>query len=127
MTVALSELSIGPFRGELHVTVYAGSRLVHVEAVVSTTKNGLAILYDAGLLSSSECWKHVAWMDTSGELQTEAVNATTRAKPLAVRHRAIMAEGEAGTVALFPPPQPILLSLGFLDESEIHLGWSRLA
>src|SRR5262249_42964626 len=30
--VSLSDLTIGPFRGSLEVTVYAGARLVHVEA-----------------------------------------------------------------------------------------------
>ena len=37
-SMVLDGLSAGPFRGSLHVTVYPGSRLVHVEAVMKTDR-----------------------------------------------------------------------------------------
>src|SRR5262249_39730084 len=71
-TVAVGELSVGPSRGELLLTFYPGSRLVHVEAVVSTAEDRRAILYDAGLVSETPGWRHTAWVDTEGKLQRVA-------------------------------------------------------
>src|SRR5262249_20538865 len=59
-TVRIAGLSAGPFRGDLRFTVYAGCRLVHAEAVLSTEKDACAILYDAGLTSPTPAWKTVA-------------------------------------------------------------------
>ncbi len=50
-TVAIGDLAIGPFTGEIHLTVYNGARLVHVESVVRTREDRRAILYDTGLAS----------------------------------------------------------------------------
>ena len=47
-TVAVGDLTIGPFAGELQFTVYDGSPLVHVETVVRTQEDRRAILYDTG-------------------------------------------------------------------------------
>ncbi len=51
-TVAVGPIEAGPFRGEWVITVYAGTRLVHVEAVMKTTEDARAITYDAGLVST---------------------------------------------------------------------------
>ena len=56
-SVAVGPVAIGPFRGELVVTVYAGARLIHVEAVVSTTEERRAFTYDAGLVGASPIGK----------------------------------------------------------------------
>ncbi len=50
LSVSLGGLRAGPFRGEWRFTVYPGSRLVKVEAIVSTTEQDRAFLYDAGLV-----------------------------------------------------------------------------
>jgi hypothetical protein len=104
VTVRLSELSAGPFTGGLELSVYQGAQLVHVEAVVSTSEENRAFTYDAGLAAASPGWKQVAWLDTEGRLQREAAGADTRDRALAVRHRAIVAETENGSIACFPPP-----------------------
>jgi hypothetical protein len=52
-TVAVGDLTIGPFAGEWQLTFYRGARLVHVEAVVKTEADRRAFLYDSGLASES--------------------------------------------------------------------------
>ncbi len=115
-TVVLDRLTAGPFSGDFRFTVYPGGRLVHAEAVVSTKQDRCAILYDAGLVSAGEniSWNRVAWMSTAGQPQSYSFEPHTKARELAVRHRTIMAESDAGTVALFPPPHQFFYPL---DES----------
>jgi hypothetical protein len=103
-TVAISELAAGPFTGSLEMTVYAGSPLVHMEAVMSSPEDGRAILYDAGLVGEASGWRQIAWLDVDGEMRQAAVAPADRARPTAVRHRAIVATAESGSIACFPPP-----------------------
>lgn len=103
-TITLGDLAAGPFAGTLRFTVYAGSRLVHVEAVMSTAEDGRAYLYDAGLVASTPSWRWAAWLDTEGVLRREEIKAGDSDRPIQVRHRAIMAEADQGSVACFPPP-----------------------
>jgi len=114
--VILDGLSAGPFRGELRFTVYPGCRLVHAEAVVSTDKDACAILYDAGIISSRPSWKAIAWVDTSDQLRRIQATARKEAAPVAVRHRTIIAEGDGGSVAVFPPPHQYLYPLDFANN-----------
>lgn len=100
--VAVGGLHIGSFSGQLEFTFFATGRLVHVEAVVSTQEDRRAILYDAGLTSPSAGWGNFAWMDAEGRLQREPIESTDT--PIAVRHRAVIAETAHGSVACFPPP-----------------------
>jgi hypothetical protein len=118
-TVILEGLSAGPFQGDLRFTVYPGCRLVHTEAVVSTEKDACAILYDAGLTSPTPASKSIAWMDTNDELQRVPVTAQKEAVPVAARHRAIFAEGDSGTVAVFAPPHQYLYPLDFADNFKL--------
>jgi len=103
-TVTVGELTIGPFRGDWHFTFYPGARLIHTEAVVSTREDRHAILYDAGLVGTAPGCRHMTWMDTEGRLQRSPVDLQAASRKLAVRHRAILAESDQGTVACFPPP-----------------------
>jgi hypothetical protein len=103
-TVTVGGLTVGPFAGEWQLTFYAGSALVHVEAVVTTKEDGRAILYDAGLVGEAPGWRHIAWVDMEGRPQRLAADPRTGDRPLAVRHRAVAAEAERGAVACFPPP-----------------------
>src|SRR5262249_32855815 len=118
-TVIIDGLSAGPFRGELRFTVYPGCRLIHTEAVVSTDKDACAILYDAGLTSPTPDWKTVAWLDTDDQLRRVAATSQKPATPVAVRHRTIAAEGDSGSVALFPPPHQYIYPLDFADNFKL--------
>jgi hypothetical protein len=103
-TLALGDLTIGPFSGEMCFTVYAGSRLLHQEAVVTTQEGRRAILYDAGLINVAASWRRMSWIDTDGHWQHSAVDPSQADRPLVVRHRTIIAESDQGSVACFPPP-----------------------
>jgi hypothetical protein len=120
-TVVLEGLSAGPFRGEMRFTVYPGCALVHVEAVVSTEKNACAILYDAGLTNREPPWKTVAWLDTADQWRRLEATSQKTATPVAVRHRTIIAESDAGSVAVFPPPHQYLYPLDF--SNNFRLAW----
>ena len=115
-TVAIGELTIGPFTGELRFTVYPGAALVHVETVVHTQEDARAILYDTGLAMRSPSEPRFAWMDTEGKLQREAPAADTKDRHLAVRHRALVAETQFGSVACFPPPHQFFFPRDLTDN-----------
>jgi hypothetical protein len=109
--VAIDGLSIGPFSGSIEFCFFAGSRLVRIDAVITTQKDRLAVFYDEGLVADGAKWRELAWVDTEGQTQrktlTPALSQREReqaATPLKVRHRAIVASGERGAVACFPPP-----------------------
>jgi len=98
-SISFSKLSAGPFAGELVVRLYDGSPLVHVEAALGLEEKGVAYIYDA-LLEGD--FKKIAWKDLSDRFVRESPQGEPR--PLAVRNRTILAEEDAGTLAVFPPP-----------------------
>jgi hypothetical protein len=118
-TVILDGLSAGPFRGDLRFTVYPGCRLLHVEAVVSTDKEGCAFLYDAGLASPAPDWKTLAWLDTDDRLQRVATASQQSPTPIAVRYRTLVAEAAGGSVAVLPPPHRYIYPLDFADNFKL--------
>ncbi len=103
-TVSIGAVTLGPFSGELQLTVYRGARLVHVETVVRTQEDRRAILYDAGLLAPVANSRRFAWVDTDGKLTRRAAKAEERDRHRAVRHRALISETDAGSLVCFPPP-----------------------
>lgn len=114
MKVVISEVSAPPFRGNFEFTLYQNSALVFAEAVMETAQNGCAILYDAGITTSTHRvdlltrqpnWDTMAWLDAKdGEIRRAPVDLNHVVAPLTVARRAIVAESSAGSVALFPPP-----------------------
>ena len=123
--VAIGPIAAGPFRGEWVVTVYAGTRLVHVEAVMKTTEDARAINYDAGLVIGvgGDASKprldnqKLAWLDPAGAWHREAANPDQKDQPHAVRHRAIFLEhGPTSTIACFPPPHQYFFPRDYTDN-----------
>jgi hypothetical protein len=114
--VALGELTVGPFKGELVFTFYPGSRLLHVETVVATEENRRAILYDAGLAGKAAGWQRLAWMDTDGHFQHADVDSEAVDQPLAVRFRSLIAECAHGSIACFPPPHQFQFPRDWTDN-----------
>jgi hypothetical protein len=92
------------FSGALEITLYNGSPLFNVAAVVSTQKDSTAILYDAGLVSKGNVWSNVAWSDVKGNLQTEKGTKTDPGKNLEVKYRTVIGENAGGSLAVFPAP-----------------------
>jgi hypothetical protein len=110
-TVAIDGLTVGPFAGSVEFCFFAGSRLMRVDAVVTTKQDRLAVFYDEGIVADMASWREVVWVDTEGRTQRKTLapegtpqRAFPTAQPLKVRHRAIVASGESGAVACFPPP-----------------------
>ncbi|HEX8201746.1 MAG TPA: hypothetical protein VF590_14790, partial [Isosphaeraceae bacterium] len=127
-TIAVGDLAIGSFSGRWEITAYAGSRLLHVEAVVQTREDGRAIVYDAGLVGDWSRINRLAWVDTEGRFQSEALDPSAESRPRRTRHRAILAEGDGGSVACLPPPHQFFFprdltdNLGFVWAGKGHRG-----
>jgi hypothetical protein len=101
-TIAIDGLSVGPFAGSVELTFYAHSRLLRIEAVISTQKDRLAMFYDQGLVADRPSWGELAWFDTEGKL-TGTKTSNDAASAVKVRHRAIVASGSGGSVVCLPP------------------------
>ncbi|HEX4145489.1 MAG TPA: hypothetical protein VHY91_18430 [Pirellulales bacterium] len=121
-SVAFSQLTAGPFSGDLVFTFYAGSPLILVEAVVSTPENRHAIIYDAGLVAAPETIQRYAWSDFDDTEKSRNASPAKPAGPQAVRYRTIAAEMEGGAVAVFPPPHRFFYPLDFADN--FGFNWS---
>jgi len=116
-TVALNDVSAGPFRGRLEFTVYPGARLIHVEAVVSTEEDRRAILYDAGLLEAPGSVRpRFVWLDTEMKPQSGGVDSQVSDRTLAVRYRTLIANCDGGSVACFPPPHQFFFPRDLTDN-----------
>jgi hypothetical protein len=116
--VSIGDVTAGSFRGEIEFTLTRNSPLVFVETVVKTEEDGRAILYDAGLVSTSADWPSLAWRTPQGALQRMPVDLSRVAGPLQVGGRAVVAEARdrAGCVAAFPPPHQYFYPLDFADN-----------
>lgn len=119
-SVIIETLTAGPFRGDLRLTVYSGCRLVHAEAVLSTENDACAILYDAGLTGgaadSPGKFQTIAWLDLKDQWQRAPAGTDHPAEPVAVRHRALVAGSQQGSLAIFPPPHQFLYPLDFAEN-----------
>lgn len=102
--VSIGPLAAESFTGTLEVTCYNGSPLFNIAAVMTTAADAKAIVFDAGLVSSSPDWEHVSWINTDDSLMRSPVAAGDTARNLAVKYRAIAAAGRQGALAVFPPP-----------------------
>ncbi|HZG25137.1 MAG TPA: hypothetical protein VEZ17_11180, partial [Chitinophagaceae bacterium] len=102
--IRITEVKAGNFSGNLDITLFNGSPLINVAAVLATSQDSTAIVYDAGLVSSVPAWKNLAWSDTLGSMQHKPVGAGDSATNLAVRYRTIIGQNPEGSLALFPAP-----------------------
>ncbi|TCD08548.1 hypothetical protein EZ449_11940 [Pedobacter frigidisoli] len=120
--IKISELESTIFKGELEITLYNGSPLFNVAAVMSSQKDSTAILYDAGLVNKLNVWENVAWSDVKGKMQTEKVAKTDQSKNLEVKYRTVIGENKGGSLALFPAPHQYFYPL---DEAfNLKFTWS---
>ena len=102
--IKISEVKAGSFNGALEITLYNGSPLFNIAAVMSTEVDSTAILYDAGLVCTQPLWNKIVWSDTNNEMQSTVTNRLDTAKHEAVKYRTIIGESRNGSLALFPPP-----------------------
>ncbi len=111
--VLFQGLKLGIFDGGIAYTFYPGSRLVHQEAVVSTQVPETAYLYDTGLRLAApatavrpgrrEVVSPITYYDIDGKLKTVMTSGPER-RPAYVRYRAVAAQLDGGSLAVFPSP-----------------------
>jgi hypothetical protein len=100
-------LTMGIFSGGLRFTHYRGTNLLRLEAIAQTAENLVAYKYDASLKGlSTDTLPRVRWHDTGGNAQEYRFGGARHDSPVTVRakNRVMIAEGPAGSVAVFPPP-----------------------
>mgnify|MGYP007043344297 CR=1 FL=1 len=103
--IKVDKMEAGNFSGWLEISLYHGSPLLNIAAVLSTEENAKAIIYDAGLTSKDKVWEEVFWSGTDGYLQSSEINSREgTSENLAVKYRTIIAESSEGSLAVFPPP-----------------------
>lgn len=102
--IVVQGASAGPFTGFIEFTLFNGSPLIKVEAVLTTQQDSLAILYDAGLVSQQSPWKKIWWTNPRGYLQDTATDEKAASQAVAVKYRTMIGQSTAGSVAVFPPP-----------------------
>ena len=103
--------SAGRFSGSYNLTLYNGSPLMNVAAVMSTTDDSTAVIYDAGLVSKNSPWERLYWSDTDNFMQDAKVGATDSARMMAVKYRTIIGQGKEGSLAIFPAPHQFFYPL----------------
>lgn len=102
--ISIGQVTAESFTGTLEITLYNGSPLFNIAAVLTTEADAKAIVFDAGMVSRTPDWQQVSWITTGDSLVNSRVSITDTAQPLAVKYRAIAATGKQGTLAVFPPP-----------------------
>lgn len=108
LRITAGPLSLGIFQGDLVFTLYDGSNLIHQEAVVRTDEPDTAYYYNAWLtrVSTNEL-DRLHWLDAAtGQFREHRLTSDLDLDfvPLKVHRRALIANGRAGSLALFPPP-----------------------
>ncbi len=102
--IRISKMYASTFSGALEITLYNGSPLLNVAAVMSTDIDSTAILYDAGLVGKPALWKNIAWSDTKKQMQNAIPNENDTARNLEVKYRTVIGESNEGSLAIFPAP-----------------------
>ncbi|SDE06115.1 CehA/McbA family metallohydrolase domain-containing protein [Niabella drilacis] len=102
--VKIGTLKAASFSGHLEITLYNGSPLFNIAAVISTAKDSTAILYDAGLVHKKDTWKTIAWADVNDRMQYRETGMQDTAQNLEVKYRAIIGHTATGSCAVFPAP-----------------------
>ncbi|MBO3270711.1 hypothetical protein [Hymenobacter defluvii] len=102
--ITVGSLQAANFTGNLEVTLYHGSTLLNVAAVVSTKTDSTAIVYDAGLVSEKPAWQRISWSATNKHYQSALVGAVDTSRNQAVKYRTILGESAGGSLAVFPAP-----------------------
>ena len=123
LEVSFPGMDIGVFSGRLQYTIYRGTNLIRVEAIARTEEPSVAYKYHAGLtgLPTGDS-NRVVWRDLSNRWQDYRFGGTPNEDqvPLKVSNRVIVAEGETGSIAAFPPPHTFF----WTREVETDLGYA---
>lgn len=94
----------GPFSGSVDVTLYNGSPLLNIAAALTTKRDSVAIIYDAGLISKQSPWEKIFWSDTQQYIQDKKLDGKEEGQELEVKYRTIIGQSKEGSMAVFPAP-----------------------
>ena len=122
ISVTFDGLALGIFTGDLSFTVYRGANLVRMDALAATSEPSVAYKYDAGLVGfATDRLARVTWNDVGGHAQQYRFGGMKHDTPIPVRaqNRVLVAEGPAGSLAVFPPPHAPF----WARQGEINLGY----
>jgi hypothetical protein len=102
--IRIDEVKAPGFTGQIEITLFNGSPLMNIAAVVTTAIDSTAIVYDAGLVSKEMKWSRLAWANVNDSLQSSKPGFADTAVNQAVKYRTIIGETGTGSVAVFPAP-----------------------
>jgi hypothetical protein len=102
--ISVDGLTAPQFTGRLEITVYNGSPLMNIAAVMTTQIDSTAIVYDAGLINRTIQWQQVSWSNTDGKLISVQQNNSDTALNEMVKYRTIIGRSKTGSLAIFPAP-----------------------
>ena len=102
--IRVGDVQAATFSGAIEITVYNGSPLFNVAAVMATEVDSTAILYDAGMVSKQPIWKTIAWADTDNRMQQIPADITQLNRAQGVKYRTIIGSNPTGSMAVFPAP-----------------------
>jgi hypothetical protein len=102
--ISIPGVSAASFSGDIEITLYNGSPLFNVAAVMATAMDSTAIIYDAGLVSRGKLWNRISWSDVGNQLQGIAPHAGDTAFNQEVKYRTIVGQNPNGSLAVFPAP-----------------------
>lgn len=102
--IRIGTLRAEDFKGALEITLYNGSALFNVAAVLSTAQDSTAIVYDAGMVSKHPGWKNISYADVHDKMQTLPMQLTDTVTHQDVKYRSIIGSSSNGSIAVFPAP-----------------------
>ncbi len=107
--IRVGDVQAATFNGAIEITVFQGSPLFNVAAVMATEVDSTAYLYDAGMVSKDgngrpTVWKTIAWADTANRMQSVPADISQLSRAQAVKYRTIIGSNTAGSLAVFPAP-----------------------
>ncbi len=109
--IRVAGATAGPFSGAIEITLYNGSGLMNIAAVMTTQIDSTAILYDAGLTATDIPWQQVRWADPKGIMQSVPAVKSEQSTNVAVKYRTIIGESKTGSLAVFPAPHQFFYPL----------------
>lgn len=120
--ISIGSLEAPGFTGTLEVTLYNGSPLINIAAVMETQIDSTAILYDAGLISNTPAWEKISWSDVEENMKSMTPASGDSARGIEVKYRTIVGENRSGSMAVFPAPHQYFYPL---DEAfNLNFVWA---
>ena len=102
--IKMEGATAGPFSGSIDITLYNGSPLLNIAAALTTQRDSVAIIYDAGLVSQQTPWEKIFWSDTQQYVQDKKLDGKEEGQELEVKYRTIIGQSKEGSMAVFPAP-----------------------